>query len=391
MKKKVAVIGSTGSIGTNSLDVIERHSGKFEVVSLAAMKNWELLAAQALKFKPQFVAIADSSCHAKLESALTGTGIKIGSGEEAAIQAASHPEADIIISAISGSDGLKPTFRAIQSGKVVALANKESLAMAGRLIMSTAQKHGTTILPVDSEHSAVFQALQSGKKCEVKRIILTASGGPFFNYEPLSLRSITPAEAMKHPVWNMGSKISVDSATMANKGIEVMEAVFLFDVPCDEIDVVIHPQSIIHSMVEYIDGSVIAQMGFPDMRIPIQYALTWPERDVGNNSGRIFNGKTEMHFLQPKNDLFPALPLAYRAIKMGDYGTIAYNAADETAVRAFLQGELRFDEISLVIQDALDHTKPVIINSIDEVIDYGDQIKTSTKLLIGEIHSQKRH
>lgn len=391
MKKKVSVIGSTGSIGTNSLDVIERHSGKFEVAALAALKNWKLLAEQALKFKPSYVAIADSNYLPELEAALVGTGIKIKAGEDAVIDTASHRDADIIISAISGSDGLKPTFQAIKSGKVVALANKESLAMAGRLIMNAAKEHGTTILPIDSEHSAIFQALQAGKRNEVKRIILTASGGPFFNYEADKLESVTPAEAMKHPIWKMGSKISVDSATMANKGIEVMEAVFLFDIPCSEIDVVIHPQSIIHSMVEYIDGSVIAQMGFPDMRIPIQYALTWPEREIGNNSGYIFNGKTEMLFLQPKNDLFPALPLAYRAIKMGDYGTIAYNAADEAAVDAFIRSEIQFNEISLVIEEVLNHAKPAAINSIEDVLDYSSRIKNSAEMIIRKIHSQGHH
>jgi 1-deoxy-D-xylulose-5-phosphate reductoisomerase len=384
MKKRVAVIGSTGSIGTNSLDVIERFSDRFEVVSLAAMKNTALLTEQAKKFKPRFVAIADPERFGDIELSLSGSGIRIGSGDDAVIEAATWSDADIIISAISGSSGLVPTFEAVKTGKVVALANKESLGMAGSLIMNTAREHQATILPVDSEHSAIYQALQAGSITEIKRIILTASGGPFFNYPPERLHTITPAEALKHPVWEMGAKISVDSATMANKGIEVMEAVHLFNIPANRIDVVIHPQSLIHSMVEYIDGSVIAQMGFPDMRVPIQYALTWPERSPGYNTRNMFRDKTEMQFFLPKNDVFPALPLAYQALGMGDYGTIAYVVSDEAAVGAFLRKEISFDRISSVIREALEQTEPVSINDIKDVISLSEKVKIIAEKIIME-------
>jgi 1-deoxy-D-xylulose-5-phosphate reductoisomerase len=387
MKKRVAVIGSTGSIGTNSLGIIERLSDKFEVVSLAAMKNTTLLAEQAKKFKPRFVAIADPGRFGDIKSSLSGSGIRIGCGEDAVIEATTWPDADIIISAISGSSGLVPTFEAIKTGKVVALANKESLGMAGSLIINTAREHQTTILPVDSEHSAIYQALQAGSMMEIKRIILTASGGPFFNYPAERLHSITPAEALKHPVWEMGAKISVDSATMANKGIEVMEAVHLFNIPCNKIDVVIHPQSLIHSMVEYIDGSVIAQMGFPDMRVPIQYALTWPERSPGYNTRSLFREKTDMQFFLPKDDIFPALPLAYKALSMGDYGTIVYIISDEIAVGAFLRGEITFDRISSIIREALDRTEPVSINDIKDVISLSEKVKIIAEKIITESYN----
>lgn len=383
MKKKVAVLGSTGSIGINSLDVIERLGDRFEIVSLAAMKNSERLAQQALKFKPRFVAVADERHHKLLDLVLAGSGIDTGSGEKAVIRAAVDFGADIIISAVSGSGGLKPTYAAVQTGATVAIANKESLAMAGKLLMNAAREHGTTILPIDSEHSAVFQALQAGEKKAVKRIILTASGGPFFHYKADQLNSVTPKEAMKHPVWDMGAKVSIDSATMANKGIEVMEAAVLFDIPCEKIDVVVHPQSIVHSMVEYIDGSVIAQMGFPDMRVPIQYALTWPERYPGGNSnGILFNGETAMQFIQPKNDLFPALPLAYKAIKMGECGTIAYNAADEEAVEAFVKGKISFSNISEIIAYTLEQTEPVKIKSLDDILGFANKTKINTSAFI---------
>jgi 1-deoxy-D-xylulose-5-phosphate reductoisomerase len=348
------------------------------------MKNTTLLSEQAKKFKPRFVAIADPERFGDIESSLSGSGIRIGSGEDAVIEAATWSDADIIISAISGSSGLVPTFEAIKTGKVVALANKESLGMAGRLIMNTAREHQTTILPVDSEHSAIYQALQAGSITEIKRIILTASGGPFFNYPPERLHSITPAEALKHPVWEMGAKISVDSATMANKGIEVMEAVHLFNIPSNRIDVVIHPQSLIHSMVEYIDGSVIAQMGFPDMRVPIQYALTWPERSPGYNTRNMFSDKTEMQFFLPKDDVFPALPLAYKALGMGDYGTIAYVMSDEAAVGAFLREEISFDRISSIIREVLEQTEPVSINDIKDVILLSEKVKTIAEKIIME-------
>lgn len=385
MKKKVAVIGSTGSIGMSSLDVIERLSDRFEVVSLAAMKNCNRLGEQALRLKPRFVAISDPEHYDNLQSSLAGSNIKTGAGTDAVVEAATLPEADIIISAVSGSGGLLPTYEAVKTGKTVALANKESLGMAGNLIVNTAREFNTTILPIDSEHSAVFQALQAGKKEEVKRIILTASGGPFFNYPPDRLSAVTPAEAKKHPVWDMGAKISVDSATMVNKGIEVMEAVHLFDIPPDKIDVLIHPQSLIHSMVEYVDGSVIAQMGFPDMRVPIQYALTWPDRVNGGNSGGLFNGKTEMQFFQPKDDVFPALRLAYKALEMGDYGTITYNVADEAAVAAFLRGDITFDCISTVIREALGRVEPVAINKIDDVMLVSDKVRVLADKIVDEL------
>ncbi|OAG27141.1 1-deoxy-D-xylulose-5-phosphate reductoisomerase [Thermodesulfatator autotrophicus] len=367
MVKKIAVLGSTGSIGRSTLEVIEAFPERFQVVALTAGENIELLAKQAEKFKPLQVACKNEYLAEKLKPLLP-EGIKLLHGKEGIMACARHPEVEIVVSALVGSAGLLPTMAAVEAGKTLALANKESLVMAGKLLFKKAQESGARVIPVDSEHSAIFQALHAGRPEDVNQIILTASGGPFRDTPKEVLSQVTPEQALKHPNWQMGPKITIDSATLMNKGLEVIEAHFLFKIPPEKIKVVIHPQSIVHSLVEFVDGSVIAQLGVPDMRVPIAYALSYPERLPLPFPKLDLVKASPLTFEEPDLEKFPCLALAYEALRLGGTAPAVLNAANEIAVEAFLEGRLRFDLIPVVVQKTLEQAQIKEPFSIDEVI-----------------------
>lgn len=355
MTRSISVLGSTGSIGVNTLDLLGRaQRGDFKVVGLSANRNVELLAEQAIRFSAECVAIADASKTSELKAALSGHNIDILSGSEGVVELAERP-ADITMAAIVGAAGLHPTLAAVAQGKTVALANKECLVCAGSTFMDAVERFGATLLPVDSEHNAIFQVLDQERPTGVRRLILTASGGPFRQTSLEALRSVTREDALAHPVWSMGSKISIDSATLMNKGLELIEAAWLFDRPSKELDVIVHPQSVIHSMVEYVDGSVLSQMGSPDMRTPIAYALAWPERMDTPVQSLDFPTLGELTFFAPDLERFPALRLARQALEAGGYAACVLNAANEIAVEAFLNNRIAFLDIARVCEGALNN------------------------------------
>lgn len=352
--KKIAILGSTGSIGRSTLQVIEKYPDRFQVVSLAGGKNTELLAEQIQRFRPKLAAVLDPQLAKDLVSRLQPDAqVEVLAGSEGYQQVASLAEVDMVLSAMVGAAGLIPTLSAIRAAKNVALANKETLVMAGALVMDEVRRHQVRLLPVDSEHNAIFQALEGHRREELKRILLTASGGPFRNMPMEELESVTPAQALAHPNWTMGPKITIDSATLMNKGLEVIEAKWLFDVPVEKIDVHIHPQSIVHSMVEYIDGSVIAQMGIPDMRTPIAYALAYPERlELDLPPLDFFSVKT-LTFQEPDLSRFPCLDLAFAACKAGGTMPAVLNASNEVAVQAFLDNRIPFNGIPRTVNQVM--------------------------------------
>lgn len=352
MKKRIAILGSTGSIGTQSLDVARKHN--FKVDALAASSNIELLEQQIREFKPQTVAVFNEQKGKELKLKVADTDTKVTFGEQAVIDLAGDNKADTVINSIVGIAGLKPTLAAANAGKDIALANKETLVTAGKLVKEAVKKNGVKLLPVDSEHSAIFQCLQGVPEGALKGILLTASGGPFFGKRRDELKNITPAEALKHPNWDMGAKITIDSATLMNKGLEVIEAVHLFDVDADDITVVVHRQSIIHSAVELVDGGVIAQLGTPDMKLPIQYALTYPKRyECPCPKLDLFKVGT-FTFDKPDMDTFTCLPSCINAIKQGGLKPAAVNGANEAAVRLFLDGKIGFLDIGEIVNLALE-------------------------------------
>jgi len=343
--KKVAVLGSTGSIGTNALEVIQASAGRLEAVALSAHSRLDQLLSQARQTQPRWVIATDPDNSAAFDWSRLPEGTELLVGPEALAEVVAREEVDLVLAAIVGRAGLESTWAALESKKTVALANKETLVVAGGLVTRLAQQRGALLLPVDSEHSAIFQALQAGKTKEVRRLVLTASGGPFRDYSFDQLKQVTVAEALDHPIWDMGPKITVDSATMMNKALEIIEAHWLFGIEAEQISVVIHPQSIVHSMVEFIDGSVVAQMSPPDMRLPIQYALTYPERVAGVAEKLDFNRRLSLDFEPADRDRFPALELGYECAQAGGSAGAVLNAANEAAVGAFLAGELHFTEI----------------------------------------------
>lgn len=348
--KNISLLGSTGSIGRNVLRVVQKFPERFTVVGLAAGRNIELLQEQISLFRPKLVSVADAQLAADLADNLSSAWKgEIVYGSEGNSLVASLSEAEMVVSAIVGAEGLLPTLAAIQAGKDIALANKETLVMAGHLVMEEVRRHGVRMLPVDSEHSAIFQALEAGRKEDVARIILTASGGPFLNLSSNELQQVSPQQALAHPNWDMGRKISIDSATMMNKGLEVIEAKWLFDIEVDKIEVLVHPQSIVHSLVEFVDGSVVAQMGIPDMRIPISYALSYPERLHTALSRLDLAACKDLSFLKPDSTRFSALTLAYEVCRRGGTMPAILNAANEVAVEAFLGGRLGFSAITEVV------------------------------------------
>ena len=354
LRQRIALLGSTGSIGTQTLDVVRRWPQRLEVSVITARENWQMLATQAREFLPDAVAITNKAHYAHLRDALADLPVKVYAGDDAVRQLAAAGSSDVVVNAIVGYAGLEPTLAAVEAGKKVALANKESLVVAGTLLMELSARHRAPIIPIDSEHSAVLQCL-TGESGEVRRLILTASGGPFRDTPAEALEHVTPHEALRHPTWQMGAKISIDSATLLNKGLEVIEAHHLFGIEPERIEVLIHPQSVVHSMVEFADGSVKAQMGQPDMRLPIQYALSFPRR--WENPCEKFNfvgSGSPLTFHEPDHTRFPALGMAYEALRRGGNAGAVLNAANEVAVSAFLDGCIGFTTIPRVIEHTME-------------------------------------
>ena len=365
--KKIAILGSTGSIGTQTLDIV-REQGDIQVVAMAAGSNISLLEAQMREFKPSLVSVWDEKKAKELRTNTKDLGIKIMSGMEGLLEVSVIPESEILVTAIVGMLGIRPTIAAIKAGKKIALANKETLVTAGHIIIPLAKEYKVPILPVDSEHSAIFQSLQGAGDNKISRILLTASGGPFRGRKADELKNIQVEDALKHPNWSMGRKITIDSSTLVNKGLEVMEAKWLFDVTLDQIQVVVHPQSVIHSAVEYQDGAVIAQLGTPDMRLPIQYALYYPERR--NLSGRRLDlfEIADLTFEKPDTDTFRGLALAYQAMEKGGNIPTVYNAANEKAVSLFLDRKISYPEITELIEACMENAEFIDHPDVDEIL-----------------------
>jgi len=367
MKKRIAILGSTGSIGTQTLEVIAAHSEHFEVETLTAHNNMELLAQQAIRFQPNAVVIGNREQYSRLKEALAQYPVKVFAGYDAIAQVAAMPSVDMVVAAMVGFSGLTPVVKAIEAGKHIALANKETLVAAGELVTRLAIKHKVALLPVDSEHSAIFQCLQGERYNSIEKIILTASGGPFRTKTAEELEYVTKDEALRHPSWNMGAKITIDSATLMNKGLEVIEARWLFDVPAERIEVLVHPQSVIHSMVQFGDGSVKAQMGVPDMKVPIQYALSYPHRLDSDFPRLNFDKYASLSFEKPDIHRFPALALAYQALKDGGNRPCVMNAANEAAVEAFLNGRIGFTDIPRWIEQAMQQIAYIANPTLDQL------------------------
>jgi 1-deoxy-D-xylulose-5-phosphate reductoisomerase len=367
--RKIAILGATGSIGKSTLDLVERNRDRFEVTAVTAATNVEILADVVRRTGATLAVVADERRFPDLQKLLAGTTCRAAAGEAALIEAATG-DAELVIGAIVGCAGLRPVMAAIEAGRTIALANKEALVTAGALMTDAAAEHGATLLPVDSEHNAIFQCIAGSRLQDVSRLILTASGGPFRTASAETIRSASPAQAVAHPNWSMGAKISVDSATLMNKGLELIEAHYLFGLPSERIEVVIHPQSVIHSMVEFVDRSVLAQLGSPDMRIPIAYALAWPERIETPAQPLDLQTIARLDFEAPDVERFPALKLAREALEAGGAAPIVLNAANEIAVASFLAGEIRFPDIARLVEDALDaskHDAPISIGDVLEI------------------------
>ena len=374
--EKIVILGSTGSIGCNALEVIKLHKEKYKVFALTANKNVDLLTQQCVDFEPEFVIALNQNANQQLKKNLLALNIKtiVLDDEKSLDWLASHKDTATVISAIVGAAGLMPTMAAANSGKKILLANKETLVMAGELFVKAVKKSNAILIPIDSEHNAILQVLPQSKKMNyksnsIRKILLTASGGPFRTFSKEELKHVTPKEALKHPNWLMGKKITIDSATMMNKGLEIIEACWLFDIPACDIEVVIHPQSIIHSLVEYIDGSTLAQMGNPDMRTPIAYALSHPERIESGVSGLDLIKTKRLDFEAPDLDKFPCLGLAYKALLMGQSAPTILNAANEVAVDAFLVESITFNQIAELIEFCMSTMKPQLLDSIETVLE----------------------
>ena len=368
--KRIAILGSTGSIGRSTLSVVESFPDRFQVVALAAGRNLDLAFEQAQRWRPRLVSVAAESHAENLKSRLKSariTGVEVTHGAAGTVRVATHPEVDFVVSAIVGVAGLEATYEAVRAGKTVGLANKECLVAAGELITAEARRQGKPLLPIDSEHNAVHQCLRGGRMNEVRRIWLTASGGPFLNTPKSKFADITIEQALNHPTWKMGNRITIDSATLMNKGFEVIEACRLFNLPAEQISVIVHPQSTIHSFVEFVDGSILAQLSVTDMRLPILYALTYPDR-IASELNFSLSDLRHLDFCPPDMEKFPCLRLAYEAAKAGGGKTVALNAADEVAVSAFLEVSIRFQEIPVLIEEVVSETPVGKLESIKEVL-----------------------
>jgi 1-deoxy-D-xylulose-5-phosphate reductoisomerase len=386
--KHIAILGSTGSIGRSTLSVVESYPDRFQVATLAAGSNTELAFEQAVRWRPRILSLAHEQDADALRIKLRGAGlseIEVVHGGAGTVRVATHPEVDFVVSAIVGVSGLEATYEAVRAGKTVGLANKECLVIAGELITAEARRQGKPLLPIDSEHNAVHQCLRGGQMDEVQRIWLTASGGPFRNTPKSEFASITVEQALNHPTWKMGKRITIDSATLMNKGFEVIEACRLFDVPPDRVQVVVHPQSTIHSLVEFVDGSILAQISVTDMRLPILYALTHPER-IPSDLRFSISDLRHLDFSPPDMSKFPCLALAYEAAAVGGAKTIALNAADEVAVAAFLDEQIGFEDIPRVVEDVMTATPAGHLESIQTVL----ALDTEARLLAGEMVKQRR-
>lgn len=386
--KSLTILGSTGSIGVSTLDVVRRNQDKYRVYALVAGKNVDLLAEQVACFQPDVVVTATEaslkSLRDRLKDLTLGRKPELLWGPEARVQAATSSEADFVMSAIVGVAGLEATYEAIRSKKRIGLANKEVLVASGELVIDAARKTGAELIPVDSEHNGAHQCLRAGKRSEVARLILTASGGPFRETSVEKLASVTPAQALNHPTWKMGQRITIDSATMMNKGFEVIEACWLFDFSADEVDVVIHPQSSVHAMVEYKDGSVIAQISATDMRMPIQYALTYPDRDAAPVPRLDWSEPRTWSFCAPDLRRFPALRIAYQALRTGGSATCTLNAADEIAVDAFLKEQISFPAMSEVVEETLQRVPVRHPSSIGEVLAIDEESRSTARQIVQE-------
>jgi 1-deoxy-D-xylulose-5-phosphate reductoisomerase len=388
--KRIAILGSTGSIGRSTLSVVESYPDRFQVATLAAGNNAELAFEQAVRWKPRVLSLAKEQDATTLRAKLRNSGlsgIEVVNGAAGTVEVATHPEVDFVVSAIVGVSGLEATYEAVRAGKTVGLANKECLVVAGELITAEARKQGKPLLPIDSEHNAVHQCLRGGRMDEVERIWLTASGGPFLKTPKSEFASITVQQALNHPTWKMGKRITIDSATLMNKGFEVIEACRLFQVPPERVQVIVHPQSTIHSLVEFVDGSILAQISVTDMRLPILYALTYPER-IPSELRFSIGDLRHLDFCPPDMSKFPCLRLAYEAAAAGGAGTktIALNAADEVAVAAFLEEEIGFEEIPRIIEETMAETPDAHLESIQRVL----ALDTEARLLAREIVQQHR-
>src|SRR5438552_12056577 len=379
--KRIAVLGSTGSIGRSTLSVVESYPDRFEVVSLAAGKNVEAALEQAKRWRPRVVSLSSERDADQLRNQLAAAGlgqIDVMHGPSGAVSVATHPDADFVVSAIVGVAGLEATYEAVRASKTVGLANKECLVAAGELITAEARRQGKPLLPIDSEHNAVHQCLRGGRMEEVERIWLTASGGPFLNTPKSQFSSITVKQALNHPTWKMGRRVTIDSATLMNKGFEVIEACRLFNLPPSKIRVIVHPQSTIHSLVEFVDGSILAQLSVTDMRLPILYALTYPDRIESDLRFDVLSLK-KLDFVAPDLEKFPCLRLAYEAAEAGGAKSIALNAADEVAVAAFLDGSIQFQDIPVVIEKVVSETPAGKLESIKEVLAVDDRARAGAR------------
>ena len=384
-KRKLAILGSTGSIGTQTLEVVEQYPDHFSITVLSAGRNADLLIQQALKFKPAAVVVCEKAAFGKVTDTLQGKGIEVLFGEDALVETVQRDDIDIVLTAVVGAVGLRPTVAAIESGKDIALANKETLVVAGELITGLVEKHQVKLLPVDSEHSAIFQCLAGEEANPIEKIILTASGGPFRGKSIEDLKSVTKAQALKHPNWTMGAKITIDSASLMNKGLEVIEAKWLFGLEYDQIDVIIHPQSIIHSLVQFEDGSLKAQMGLPDMKLPIQYALTYPKRFENNFKRFNFLDYPNLTFEQPDMEVFRNLKLAFQALEAGGNAACVLNGANEIVVEAFLNDRVGFLKMSEIIEETLCQVKSQKTLSLEDYLQFDLESRTVARSLIERI------
>jgi 1-deoxy-D-xylulose-5-phosphate reductoisomerase len=392
--KRLAILGSTGSIGRSTLSVVESFPDRFQVATLAAGRNLDLALEQAQRWRPKIISVATESDAATLKTKLNSTNTEVVHGPSGAVRVATHPDADFVVSAIVGVAGLEATYEAVRAGKTVGLANKECLVAAGELITAEARRQGKPLLPIDSEHNAVHQCLRGGRMHEVRRIWLTASGGPFLNTPKSKFADITVEQALNHPTWKMGNRITIDSATLMNKGFEVIEACRLFNLPPEQISVVVHPQSTIHSFVEFVDGSILAQLSVTDMRLPILYALTYPDR-INSDLNFSLSDLRHLDFSPPDVEKFPCLRLAYEAAQSGGGKTVALNAADEVAVSAFLDGSIRFQEIPVVIDEVVSETPVGNLESIDRVLAVDQNARASAREKVNgmpkKVHAGMHH
>jgi 1-deoxy-D-xylulose-5-phosphate reductoisomerase len=384
--RKLAVLGSTGSIGVTTLSIVERFPEQFQVVALAAGRNVAKLAEQVRRFQPDLVSLATEDDARALKDQVPHFGGTILCGSEGLLATATHPEADMLMAALVGAVGLPPTLAGVRAGKSIALANKEALVIAGELMTREAKQYGVSLLPVDSEHNAIFQALHGHPRERVKRILLTASGGPFRQRPTAELAGVSVEEALQHPTWKMGNKITIDSATLMNKGLEVIEARWLFDLPPEQVSVIVHPQSIVHSMVEYVDGSVLAQLGIPDMAVPISYILAYPDRlPLEHLPDLDLTAVAQLEFFAPDFDKFPCLGLAYTALRQGGTCPAVLNAANEVTVEHFLNGQLRFPDIAALNERVLDAHEPYPVTDLDSLLEADSWARAQARQLIARL------